>query len=924
MITELFQQATQASHLAQVQQTQFQFTRVNSLTEAWHWLLLVLICAAFAGYVVWIYKRDTQELRKSTSITLIVLRCAALLGILFYFFNLERVTEETIIKNSRVHVLVDTSQSMGLTDDSDEQRLARITQVINEFNQGTTLETLRQQHDVIVHRFSEESRPVEIATFPRIARLDSGNDSQLSDAAIGAVRDLVKIGIGLIVAAAVALLFYLTKGRKKDQPEASSWSLLASMVFVLAGVIVIAAGNLRHPQLTFTDTLGITTPDFSTDDTAESDSMELPEIEWNTALLPRGSKTRLGDAVQFLVNKERGGPIAGIVIYTDGRSNSGEDLEVAVRSARTYNIPLYPVGIGSDQQAKNIRVVDIEAPERVYPGDSFKITGYVQAYGIDNRSVPVDLISRPVNTPADDTSQDKIEDQLQLDLAEDGETRPVEFELEPDENSQGKRDYVIRIQVPADDKNDRDNQRSATVEIVDRRTKVLLVAGGPTREYRFLRNMLYRDDEVEVHVYLQTAEDTISQEADEVIYDFPQLDEELFEYDAIVAFDPDWEALDDGQIELIERWVSEEAGGLFVVAGPVFTPEWSRMRRGRRRGIDLIKNLYPVVFYNQGGVTLSLGRFGGDTAWPIQFSDDGLSAEFLWLDNSQLGSEQAWASFDGVYGYYKAKDPKPGAKVYSRFSDPDTAIDDELPIYMAGHFYGAGRVFFQASGEMWRLRSIEEAYFEKYYTKLIRWVSQGRLLRDSSRGVLLVDKDRTFLGEHVTIQAVLTDAQHDPLSADAVDAVLVQPDGTRDPIQLKLLADGTREGMYTGQFIATQEGDYRVEVPLPGSTDLLTRDVRVRVPQLEIENPRRNDALLSRASSQTNGTYFVGISSTTSASNNEVTQGLATTIVPRDQETELPGTPDKDFEELLMAWLIAIISGILCIEWVIRRLCKLA
>ena len=145
------------------------------------------------------------------------------------------------------------------------------------------------------------------------------------------------------------------------------------MVFVLAGVIVIAAGNLRHPQLTFTDTLGITTPDFSTDDTAESDSMELPEIEWNTALLPRGSKTRLGDAVQFLVNKERGGPIAGIVIYTDGRSNSGEDLEVAVRSARTYNIPLYPVGIGSDQQAKNIRVVDIEALNGFTPVTASKL-----------------------------------------------------------------------------------------------------------------------------------------------------------------------------------------------------------------------------------------------------------------------------------------------------------------------------------------------------------------------------------------------------------------------------------------------------------------------------------------------------------------------------------------------------------------------
>ena len=118
---------------AQTKQTHFQFTRVNTLTEAWHWLLLVLICLAFGAYVVWIYKRDTQEIRKSIAITLIVLRCCALLGILFYFFNLERVTEESIIKSSRVHVLVDTSQSMGLTDDSDEQRQARISHIINEF-----------------------------------------------------------------------------------------------------------------------------------------------------------------------------------------------------------------------------------------------------------------------------------------------------------------------------------------------------------------------------------------------------------------------------------------------------------------------------------------------------------------------------------------------------------------------------------------------------------------------------------------------------------------------------------------------------------------------------------------------------------------------------------------------------------------------
>ena len=58
-------------------------------------------------------------------------------------------------------------------------------------------------------------------------------------------------------------------------------------------------------------------------------------------------------------------------------------------------------------------------------------------------------------------------------------------------------------------------------------------------------------------------------------------------------------------------------------------------------------------------------------------------------------------------------------------------IDDELPIYMAGHFYGSGRVFFLASGEMWRLNAVDDTYSQQFYTKLIRWVCEGRLLRDS-------------------------------------------------------------------------------------------------------------------------------------------------------------------------------------------------
>ena len=226
---------------------------------------------------------------------------------------------------------------------------------------------------------------------------------------------------------------------------------------------------------------------------------------------------------------------------------------------------------------------------------------------------------------------------------------------------------------------------------------------------------------------------------------------------------------------------------------------------------------------------------------------------------------------------------------------------------------------------MWRLRSIDETYFEQYYTKVIRWVSQGRLLRDSSRGVLLVDKDRCLMGDHVMVQAILNDSQHQPLVDDEVTASLVQPDGQRKPLLLQQVTDGTRQGMYSAQFHALMQGDYQVELEIPESAgqEFLTREVQVRIPALEIENPRRNDPLLQEVAQMSNGEYFVGIDSVTTASS-ETESVLAELVAPQDQETTLPGTPDVNFEEQLMAWLIGLISGVLCLEWLFRRLSRLA
>ncbi|HZN34655.1 MAG TPA: VWA domain-containing protein, partial [Pirellulaceae bacterium] len=520
-----------------------------------------------------------------------------------------------------------------------------------------------------------------------------------------------------------------------------------------------------------------------------------------------------------------------------------------------------------------------------------------------------------------DGSNESVADSKTVDVGRLGQVATVKFERKPD--VQGVRRYRLAAATFTGEIDTKDNEKTAKVEIIDRRTRVLLIAGGPMRDFLFLRNQLFRDKEVISDVWLQSGKPGISQEANEVLYKFPDSADELFEYDAIVAFDADWEQLDEDHVRLLERWVAEKAGGLVVVAGPVFTPQWSSRRRGDPR-IDLIKALYPVAFYYQGAATLSLGRFGSDKTWPLTFTRDGLEAEFLWLDENALASEKAWSQFEGVSGYYAVKDFKPGARVYSRFSDPDTAIDNVQPIYMAGQFYGSGRVFFMASGEMWRVRAVDDVYFEQFYTKLIRWVSEGRLLRDSSRGVLLVDKDRATLGDQVAVRAILQDAQHQPLTMDEVPAVIVKPDTTRAALTMKKVKDEGREGIYVEQFTALQEGDYQIQLQHPAAAEqVLTREVRVKIPAKESESPERNDALLREIADKSGGDYFVGLASAVGRDAGG-RPSILNLIKPQDQVTPLPGTPDRSFEQQLMTWLLGVICGALCLEWLLRRLSKLA
>ncbi len=640
-------------------------------------------------------------------------------------------------------------------------------------------------------------------------------------------------------------------------------------------------------------------------------------------LAPLGVETRLGDALAAVLAEPGGGPLAGVVVLSDGGQNRGVDPLAVTDALAAAKAPVAAIGVGSTEPRRNVRIQELIAPSRAYPEDKTVVRAIVQGESYRGRTVNIELTAREGSA---DAAAVKV-GEAPATFDADASTVEVEFELEP--AVVGRLELEARVDAPADDQYADDNRRTAEMEIVDASTKVLLVASGATRDYRFLRNQLRRDRHVTVDVLLQGSPPGISQDANAILPSFPTTKEDLFQYDCLVAFDPDWTQLDDVQIAMLEQWVADEAGGMIVVAGPINMPAWLQSPEHGK-----IRALYPVEFERRL-TAFDDGLFGSQKPWPIEFTREGQEADFLWLGDTPQESRANWQKFPGVFGCYAVRGPKPGAQVYGRYSDPDAGLVAGLPVYFADHFYGAGRVFYMGSGELWRLRAIDPGYFEILTTQLIRHVSEGRLLRGSSFGRLLVERDRFYVGDTVVVRAQLTTASREPYLAKSVVARVHHPSPSRGgvrreeredvsaPRNVELVADETRPGNFIGQFTVSSEGPYRIELTVPDAPDeLLEKRILATAPDLEFDDTRRNESLLTALATRTGGKYYESPALAVAGAS-----GLpaVAALLPSRAETQIRvGKPDAAFTERVNQALLGVICGALCLEWLLRRLMKLA
>ena len=863
------QAATQTG--TQIDTQSFQTTELDLPETTTGILLLFGGLAALIALTVRTSLQDSRFLQRSSRIALLVPRLILLLLLLVIVLNPQKRTQLSRVEKSRVGILLDTSLSMAWPANDEAGGPA------NDEAGGRAEERGSEGGD---QEQPETSGPAENGT-----RADA------------ALKSLVESGVLAELSQTHSITFYTF-----DSQLAGPWAIVSdnSVRFVdIESKATTTSANATSNAATMS-------LDEKSDD-AHKIADPSAIAKWQRILQPRGAETRLGDSLYQMIGQITGRTLSGVVVLSDGQSNAGLNVEPArVRAERT-GTKLITIGIGSQKPQMNLWIAGMQSPTDVHQGDPFDVNIMVQGTGAAGQQGTVRLFQQ--STDGDGKDRRQISEQT-IEFTDD--TLPTSIRFNQQLTVPGKYDFVIRIEsaAGATEMTLEDNERRRTIEVNDRRMKVLVISSGPMRDYQFVRNALFRHSGVESDVWLQSVTDEnvgfVSQEAKTLLTKFPATEAELFSYDVIVAFDPDWSRLSSEQQTFLNRWVSDHSGGLVVVAGEIFTPKLAQDSDAYRD----ISVLYPVLL-NRMLPEMQLTQ-RADEPWPLTLTQEGRATEFLKIaDATGNASVDLWSTFKGIYRSYPVRGLRDGAVVLLEYGNPRARTELGQPPFLASQFFGTGRCIFIGSAETWRLREISSEGHQRFWTSLIREVGQGRRSRGTARGLLLLDRTEVAPGQPVNIRAQLYDARLQPLVMESVPLNIVDSEGKAVSIPDRLNADGRGAGQYVSSFRPTRSGAYRISVPIPESSDVLQTTIDVVLPNLESQNPTQNAELLTNLTKETQGQYL-------SLSQISTLPSLLT-----DQSQ--PVVVDERLQTLWdRGWILFLMVTLLAFEWILRRVWRLS
>ncbi|RCS41084.1 hypothetical protein DTL42_21120 [Bremerella cremea] len=623
-------------------------------------------------------------------------------------------------------------------------------------------------------------------------------------------------------------------------------------------------------------------------------ALSVPDYQFSDLLRttdPQGQVSRLGTSLTQILEQQRGRPTAAVVMLSDGITIEGPSLTEAAQQASLRGIPIFPIGIGSQQLTRELKIEEVVVDPVAFVGDMLTFVVRVSAQGMPGEVVTVSV--------ADKQDPSRILDEISLTLSEQQVTRELRLQFRPEEV--GEFEFQVQARGSTPETDDDQNIVPRKVKVLDATIKVLYVQAYPRFQFRFLKMLLERQlkrSPASGQAEKAFALTTILQDADQAYADqdetaevaFPATRQELFEYDVVIIGDVNSAFLSREQLQHLQDFVEVKGGGLMFVGGQFFLP-WDYRSTPLEAlfpfSLDDVRQGDPDQAYVDP-VRVSLTELGLNTL-PLQVTP--LPAETI----------SAWRGMSQVYWNVPIERLKPGAQSLANADQPDGS---QQPL-LTQQFIGRGKVLFLGTDDLWRWD-----YHDEFWMQSIRYLARSSLLDSDGAVELTVDRSTYRTGESATARVRFLDESQAPPEDDGVQLTLEKPDGRTRTITMSRIA-GNRD-LFEATIPGLTTGEHRLWIvqPLlrgnsgetkPPSTEFTVEPVAGEMTRLDMDLPQ-----LKQTATMTRGQYFSFLEADSLLD-----------VLPKGRQVRIQTLPP---EPLWNSWKLALLFVTLLIgEWVVRK-----
>ena len=589
-------------------------------------------------------------------------------------------------------------------------------------------------------------------------------------------------------------------------------------------------------------------------------------------------RSDLAAALDAVETHYAGRSVAGIVLVSDGGDTGGVEPQRG-------GSPVFTVGVGASAISRDREVLDLTAGQAVVAESvvDLSISTVGHGFGLEPFEVRVLEDGRLLRV-------------LQLTPPVEGAVLREVLPVSP--NGESVTLYTVEIPVDPTDLVPENNVRSVLVQPPGRSRRVLLVEGAPGYEHSFLKRALHDDPGIEVDAVVQKGQNDrgertfyIQGAADRMGAlegGYPATREALFAYDAVILANVEAAQLRPAQIEMTVAYVAERGGGLLAMGARSFEGPGLR-------GTPL-ETLLPLRLTDRG-------RTGGvgppvmvGASHRIALTADGEAHPIMRL-GSAVETRSRWGMAPALGRVIPLGRPRPGAAVLATTSD-----EAERPVVAVQHF-GRGRAMVFTGEASWRwkmlLPSTDQTY-EMFWKQTVRWLGA-----DTPERVMLQVQGGRAEGDPLRIDVVVADEVFAPVFDAAVRVRVTDPNGDAREVSATPVSGDT--GRYVAEVAPTRRGVYQVTAFADrGAGEIGRADAAVLVggADLELTDPRRQDAVLRRVAEASNGRFL----------DPDRIDELVGAL--RANATQAPPTAHDLWDTL---WGFLVVSGVLSAEWGLRR-----